>query len=207
MASHGTPSPGHVAVSHEEGHVFLYADSSENAAWARATVETILAEQHIDGQLSSWRWHPEEDRWEDASLALPSTPAEQARPSTSAWSRRRPKNPSRPAIPSGKYVSHCPPTTTRANSPSGWRARESPCNATGAIWRLARRTRTKLVRSPSVCARRRRRAQLRGRGQRLVDVGRGPWTVTPVRLLRRACTVASRTSIRQSLVPAPRKQA
>jgi hypothetical protein len=75
---HGVPSPGHVAVSHEEGHVFLYADSAEDAARARATVEAILSEKQILGKLSSWRWHPEEDRWEDAALALPSTPAEQA---------------------------------------------------------------------------------------------------------------------------------
>jgi hypothetical protein len=75
---HDTPSVKHVAVSHEGGHVFLYADSGESAAWARTAVEKILADQHIDGQASSWRWHPEEDRWEDASATLPSTPAEHA---------------------------------------------------------------------------------------------------------------------------------
>lgn len=74
----GVPSPAHVAVSHEDGHVFLYADSSEEAAQARAVVETILFEKHIEGNVSWWRWHPEEDRWEDASLALPSTPTEHA---------------------------------------------------------------------------------------------------------------------------------
>ena len=72
----GVPSPEHVAVSHEEGHVFLYADSPEEAARARATVEAVLSEQGIAAELSSCRWHPEEDRWEDASLALPTTPAE-----------------------------------------------------------------------------------------------------------------------------------
>lgn len=74
----GAPSPEHVAVSHEGGHVFLYADSGSQAALARATVEAILTERNIDGKLGSWRWHPEEDRWEDAALALPSTPAEHA---------------------------------------------------------------------------------------------------------------------------------
>jgi hypothetical protein len=74
----GAPNPKRVAVSHEGGHVFLYADSSDNAAWASAALEKIMAEQHIDGQLSSSRWHPEEDRWEDASQPLPSTPAEHA---------------------------------------------------------------------------------------------------------------------------------
>lgn len=72
------PSPEHVAVSHEEGHVFLYADSSEEAGRARAVVEAVLAEQGISADTSSWRWHPEEDRWEDASLPLPSTAAEHA---------------------------------------------------------------------------------------------------------------------------------
>jgi hypothetical protein len=75
---HDTPSAKHVAVSHEGGHVFLYADSGESAVWTLAAVEKILAEQHIDGQVSSWRWHPEEDRWEDESVGLPSTPVEHA---------------------------------------------------------------------------------------------------------------------------------
>jgi hypothetical protein len=77
-AGHDTPTPRHVAVSHDAGHVFLYVDSSESAAWARDTVEKLLAELHTEGKLSSWRWHPEEDRWEDASLALPTTTAEHA---------------------------------------------------------------------------------------------------------------------------------
>jgi hypothetical protein len=74
----GASSPEHIAVSHEEGHVFLYADSSEEAARARAAVEAVLSQTGISGQVSLWRWHPEEDRWEDATLALPSTPAEHA---------------------------------------------------------------------------------------------------------------------------------
>jgi hypothetical protein len=74
----GLPSPDHIAVSHEDGHVFLYADSAEEAACACATVEAVLSEKGIAGQVSSWRWHPEEDRWEDATMALPSTVAEHA---------------------------------------------------------------------------------------------------------------------------------
>lgn len=77
-AEHDTPSPRRVAVSHDAGHVFLYVDSSESAAWARTTVEQLLVGLHTEAKLSSWRWHPEEDRWEDVSLALPSTPAEHA---------------------------------------------------------------------------------------------------------------------------------
>ncbi len=72
-----TPSPEHIAVSHEGGHVFLYADSSEEAARARAVVEAILAQEGLGAAtLSCSRWHPEEDRWEDAALPLPGTAAE-----------------------------------------------------------------------------------------------------------------------------------
>ncbi len=74
----GPAAPEHIAVSHEGGHVFLYADSEAEAARARAAVEDVLAEKQLAGQLSSWRWHPEEDRWEDASLPLPGTAAEHA---------------------------------------------------------------------------------------------------------------------------------
>ncbi|HXC23004.1 MAG TPA: hypothetical protein VNU28_00340 [Solirubrobacteraceae bacterium] len=74
----GLPSPEHVAVSHEDRHVFLYADSSEEAALARTAVEAILAEKGIAAHVDSSRWHPEEERWEDASLAMPNTSAEHA---------------------------------------------------------------------------------------------------------------------------------
>jgi hypothetical protein len=73
-----SPSPEHVVVSHEDGHVFLYADSSAEAARAQGTLEAILSEKGISAQVSSSHWHPEEERWEDVSVALPSTPAEHA---------------------------------------------------------------------------------------------------------------------------------
>lgn len=74
----GFSSPEHVAVSHEEGHVFLYVDSRDEAARAQATVEAILSEKGLVAKLSSSRWHPEEERWEDVSSALPDTPEEHA---------------------------------------------------------------------------------------------------------------------------------
>src|SRR5215467_10645193 len=44
----GVPKPKHVAVSHEHGQVFLYADSQEDAAAAKAALEAILAQLQID---------------------------------------------------------------------------------------------------------------------------------------------------------------
>lgn len=72
----GAPAPKHVAVSHEHGHVFMYADSEQEASAARAALETILAKLQIDATPTARRWHPEEERWEDLSTPLPATVAQ-----------------------------------------------------------------------------------------------------------------------------------
>jgi hypothetical protein len=69
---------GRLAVTHEEGHVFLYAESLPAAERARAVVEQALAAADLEGQISLWRWHPVEERWEDASVALPAGEAAEA---------------------------------------------------------------------------------------------------------------------------------
>jgi hypothetical protein len=67
-------TPRHVAVSHKDGHVFLYADSERDALAARAALEATLAKLQIEAPPSARRWHPDEERWEDISTPLPSTP-------------------------------------------------------------------------------------------------------------------------------------
>jgi len=74
----GVPVPRHVAVSHESGHVFLYADSEQDASAAQAALQAILAKLQIDAAPLACRWHPEEERWEDAAAPLPSTPEQHA---------------------------------------------------------------------------------------------------------------------------------
>ena len=69
---------GRLAVSHERDHVFLYADSRAAAEQARSVVSRELAALDANGEVSLSRWHPLEERWEDASVALPATEAEQA---------------------------------------------------------------------------------------------------------------------------------
>jgi hypothetical protein len=68
--------PKHVAVSHEHGHVFLYADSQEDTAAAKAALEAVLAKLQIEATPSVRRWHPEVESWEDISAPLPSTLSE-----------------------------------------------------------------------------------------------------------------------------------
>ncbi len=64
---------GRLAVTHEQDHILMYADSLTAAQRARTIVEQAMSEKGIDGQIELLRWHPVEERWEDASMALPAT--------------------------------------------------------------------------------------------------------------------------------------
>jgi hypothetical protein len=69
---------GRLAVSHERDNVFLYADSLAAASQARSVVEREIASLTLPGAVSLSRWHPIEERWEDASVAMPTTEEERA---------------------------------------------------------------------------------------------------------------------------------
>ena len=69
---------GRVSVSGGEDHLFLYADSAAAAQEAEAVVRSILGEKGLQAQFALDRWHPVEERWEDASQPLPATDAERA---------------------------------------------------------------------------------------------------------------------------------
>lgn len=69
---------GRVAVTHDDGEVFLYADSPDVAERARRAVAQALATGGLQAQVSTWRWHPEEERWEDAARPLPATEEQRA---------------------------------------------------------------------------------------------------------------------------------
>jgi hypothetical protein len=67
---------GRVVVSQEDETFFLYADSREQAEAAIDVVKAFLAEHQIDADIDLKRWHDAEERWEDPSVPVPSTPAE-----------------------------------------------------------------------------------------------------------------------------------
>ncbi|HEV2997654.1 MAG TPA: hypothetical protein VGX16_00990 [Solirubrobacteraceae bacterium] len=69
---------GRLAVTHEGDHVFLYADSLTSAQSAQGAVERAMHEQGMEGAITLWRWHPLEERWEDAAVPLPSSEEERA---------------------------------------------------------------------------------------------------------------------------------
>jgi hypothetical protein len=68
-----------VGGGEDEGVVFLYAATREGAASAEQTARDILATHGIEADFTTHRWHPAEERWEDADAPLPSTDAELTR--------------------------------------------------------------------------------------------------------------------------------
>jgi hypothetical protein len=66
---------GPVAVSGSGDELFLYADTEAGARAASGVVTTVLTAQQIGVRATTLeRWHHDEERWEDARLAAPSTP-------------------------------------------------------------------------------------------------------------------------------------
>jgi hypothetical protein len=66
-----------VAVSGDSRKVFLYAGTEAAAREAEQVVSALLAEHDLQpSSVAIDRWHPIEQRWEDARVPLPDTQAE-----------------------------------------------------------------------------------------------------------------------------------
>jgi hypothetical protein len=66
---------GRVAVSSDGPHIFLYASTRAAGETAQTELREALAEHGLDGEPKLDRWHPIEERWEDADVPLPSDEA------------------------------------------------------------------------------------------------------------------------------------
>jgi hypothetical protein len=64
---------GRVAVSSDGPSLFLYADTRRAAEAGERALREVLDEHGLDGEPHLDRWHPIEERWEDASVPLPTT--------------------------------------------------------------------------------------------------------------------------------------
>jgi hypothetical protein len=68
-----------VLVTRDGPRVFLYTATKQQAEAALESVQQTLAEDLLDATVSPIaRWHPGEERWEEASKPLPTTAAEKA---------------------------------------------------------------------------------------------------------------------------------
>lgn len=62
-----------IAVSSDEGVVYLYADAEEVAREANVVVRETLDRLGMEADTTLARWHPVEQRWEDPEVPLPQT--------------------------------------------------------------------------------------------------------------------------------------
>lgn len=63
-----------VLVTRDGPRVFIYTGTQGQGVAARKAVEEVLAQHDMKATVSPvLRWHPTEERWEDASKPLPST--------------------------------------------------------------------------------------------------------------------------------------
>jgi hypothetical protein len=68
---------GHrVAVSAEGSTVYLYAGTEDAAREADQVVRDLAAQQGLTADFALDRWHPIEEEWESADVAMPQTDAE-----------------------------------------------------------------------------------------------------------------------------------
>jgi hypothetical protein len=65
-----------VAVGGSDSQVFLYAGTELAAREAERVAREVLARHGIQAEFALHRWHPVEERWENAGVALPRTDAE-----------------------------------------------------------------------------------------------------------------------------------
>jgi hypothetical protein len=66
---------GRVVVGADGDDLFLYTHTADAAAAARQSVSELLAGHGMQADYTVDRWHPVAEEWEDASEALPDSPA------------------------------------------------------------------------------------------------------------------------------------
>ena len=69
---------GRVAVGADGPSIFLYAGSENAAREADRVMRDLLAEHGVSADFALDRWHPAEEEWESADVALPQTEQERA---------------------------------------------------------------------------------------------------------------------------------
>src|SRR3954453_10341431 len=67
-----------VAVSRDDGELFLYADSEDAARAAERVVRADLDEHGWAAQVELARWHEDAEEWKSPDVPLPATDAERA---------------------------------------------------------------------------------------------------------------------------------
>ena len=69
-------------VTRDGSHVFLYTGSEREAREAERVARELVAADDLTAQIAVTHWHPVEEAWKDASIALPRTPEEEQEEAT-----------------------------------------------------------------------------------------------------------------------------
>ena len=68
-----------VIVTRDGSQLFLYTMTAAEAQEAETVIRQLLEHESLDAEVAVTRWHPLEETWQDASIPLPTTPAERDR--------------------------------------------------------------------------------------------------------------------------------
>jgi len=90
-----------VIVTRDGSKLFLYTRTPEEANEAARVVRELAQADELTADIRTTRWHPLEEAWKDASLALPRTEAERTREREQRDERER-----REAEAEGEYDWH-----------------------------------------------------------------------------------------------------
>jgi hypothetical protein len=66
-----------VVVTRDGSRLFAYASNEAQVREAERVIRELVGAEGLTGDVRVTRWHPVVEEWEDASLPLPATPAEQ----------------------------------------------------------------------------------------------------------------------------------
>jgi hypothetical protein len=66
-----------VMVTRDGSRLFLYAAIEPQAREAEQVVRSLVDENGLTAEIAVTRWHPVEEAWKEASIPLPTTPAEE----------------------------------------------------------------------------------------------------------------------------------
>ena len=68
----------HVIVTRDGSKLFLYTTTRDEAGEAARVVQELTNAESLTAEIRTTRWHPIEEAWKDASVALPHTESEKA---------------------------------------------------------------------------------------------------------------------------------
>jgi len=68
---------GRVVVTRDGPRVFLYAGSEAEAREAELVARELVANEDLSADIAVTRWHPVAEEWQDATVSLPASEAEE----------------------------------------------------------------------------------------------------------------------------------